>query len=283
MKVKIHPLFVIVVFFMLAFESAIAVMSYIVAILAHEFAHAQIARRKGYVVGTITLMPYGGALDGGEATHNKKDNIAIAIAGPTCNAVIATICVALWWLFPTLYNYTLTLCVANVSLAVVNILPFYPLDGSRIVISLSKNKLKSIRILKICTTIFGVALFVLGVCVMIFFKLNFTIAIFGIFLIYSAVVKSEQDSCENVARSFVFGKNFAQCIKKTVYYVDKDCELLRLVSKLNGEELCEFVVQDGNVAVATIKECDIQNLCLSYSLTDTLSTILHLSTTTKSK
>ena len=96
----------------------------------------------------ITLMPYGAMIYGGEK-FNRKEGIVIALAGPICNGVLALATFALWWLLPESYVYTQDFLNSNLTLMCFNLLPCFPLDGSRIVLSLCKDKIKALKILKI--------------------------------------------------------------------------------------------------------------------------------------
>ena len=77
--------------------NAVAFCAYTVAILAHETAHSRMAALRGYRMGSITLMPYGGVINGGER-DSRSDNILNALAGPGFKAMGALLVVALWGL-----------------------------------------------------------------------------------------------------------------------------------------------------------------------------------------
>lgn len=102
------------------------------AALEHELAHALTARRLGYALDRIVLMPYGAVLSGDFSGIPPKEEALIAAAGPLCSGLTALGFAALWWLFPETYPYTDAAAHVSFSLFVVNLLPAYPLDGGRI-------------------------------------------------------------------------------------------------------------------------------------------------------
>ncbi len=108
----------------------------VLAALEHECAHLIAARRYGYVLDRLVLMPYGAVLSGDLAGMTKREEIVVSVAGPLCNGGTALFFVALWWLFPETYPYTETAASISFSLFLVNLLPAFPLDGGRILLVL---------------------------------------------------------------------------------------------------------------------------------------------------
>jgi len=116
----------------------LTVLLFFAAILAHELAHAWVARRQGIEVRGIDLWILGGLthLDH-EATTARGDGL-IAVAGPVasgaCAAVFGAAAVAareadlhgLWG------SALAWLALVNLILAAFNLLPATPLDGGRI-------------------------------------------------------------------------------------------------------------------------------------------------------
>lgn len=100
--------------------------------LQHECAHAFAAAKLGYKLNRIVLMPFGAVIDGDLKGLSFKDEIYVALCGPLCNLITAAFFIALWWLEPTMYAFTDTACYSSLAIALINLLPAYPLDGGRI-------------------------------------------------------------------------------------------------------------------------------------------------------
>ena len=238
---------------------------YLVSIVAHEVAHNRMAKLRGYGMGVITIMPYGGSLESGD-DYNDGDNILIALSAPLFNLAVAAFIVALWWLMPDIYNYTLDLCIANLSLGLVNLLPLYPLDGSRVVISLVKKKTRAVKILKWITVVTGGIMLVGGV-VLTFFILNFTLPIFGLCLIWSGIFTSKGQSYYHLANSRPFVKDYTQGLTEEVVYISGDSQLFKFLRYLGKDKICRFIVIDDNGdRICAVEERTLEKLCMTHEL-----------------
>lgn len=105
------------------------------SVLAHELAHSLVARRRGIPVRGITLFIFGGvsAIDGEPATAPAE--AWIAGVGPLTSLLIGAASIGVAALLGPASiagRIALYLGVANVGLAIFNILPAYPLDGGRV-------------------------------------------------------------------------------------------------------------------------------------------------------
>jgi Zn-dependent protease/predicted transcriptional regulator len=132
------------------FLAVIASVLLFASVLAHELAHAIMARWRGVSVLGITLFIFGGVAQIGDEPDSPATEFLIAIVGPLISFVLAVIAAGIWiWtqafagmgiFFATplqpLAQYlavvTFYLAQANLLLAVFNLLPGFPLDGGRV-------------------------------------------------------------------------------------------------------------------------------------------------------
>ncbi len=142
--------------------SLLLFLSAILAALEHECAHAFVARRYGFELNKIVLMPYGAVVKGDLAGISRRAELCVLLAGPLVNAATGLFFVALWWLYPETYAYTDTAAWVSFSLFFVNFLPAWPLDGGRALRLLLRplGTQKSLHICRIFTLL--ISLGVLG-------------------------------------------------------------------------------------------------------------------------
>ncbi len=127
-----HPLYLCVGVLSALTGQLLLFLSATLAALEHECAHALAARRAGFVLDKIVLMPYGAVVSGEIGGISPKEEILVCLAGPLANALTALAFAALWWLYPETYPYTDLAAYVSLSLFLVNLLPARPLDGGRI-------------------------------------------------------------------------------------------------------------------------------------------------------
>lgn len=201
---RLHPLFLLVgVWYAFTGELFLFLLSALVAI-QHECAHAFAAAKLGYKLNAIILMPFGAVIDGDLRGISFKDEIFVALCGPLCNLFTAVFFVALWWLFPTMYAFTDTACYSSLSIALVNLLPAYPLDGGRILkCALGRAFLKRTpeesraekhaeRICRALTLSFSALFLLVFVLQCMEKRPNITVLVFGIFLLVGAFGNREK-------------------------------------------------------------------------------------------
>jgi Zn-dependent protease len=116
-------------------------------VVAHELGHALMARRFGIGTRDITLLPIGGVARLERMPREPMQELAIALAGPAVNLVLAFVCYVLLQFAGddggTLAELTnvemrvdlrsglVQLLTVNLWLLMFNLLPAFPLDGGR--------------------------------------------------------------------------------------------------------------------------------------------------------
>ena len=117
-------------------------------VVAHEFAHAFVARRRGVAVHEILLLPIGGVSKLEAMPERWNDELAIAIAGPAMSlglglgAAGAALLLGEALVPVDLLEgaFLVRLAWVNVILAAFNLLPAFPLDGGRVLRALFERR-----------------------------------------------------------------------------------------------------------------------------------------------
>ena len=115
---------------------------FLVSILAHELAHAAVARHHGVAVDGITLWLLGGVAQLHEHARDPDGELRIALAGPAASLIVGVISgVVAGVMYATggpglLVGALAWLATVSVVLAVFNLLPGAPLDGGRVLTAL---------------------------------------------------------------------------------------------------------------------------------------------------
>ncbi|MBB6622679.1 peptidase M50 [Clostridium gasigenes] len=244
-------------------------------VILHELSHMIVASLIGCKFNNIQLHIFGAKaelLDLEEFTDKKK--LLIYIAGPAFNGIMAIILFIIGLNIKSfIINESINL---NIGLVFFNLLPAYPLDGSRIYeILLSKRMLykKAQKIMSIVSYCMATFCFATAVVGLIFLhKFNISSVIAGIIIIYITkcesrdtmyiimgnIVKKRKSLIKN---NYIDNKTLSVYYKNglvnvlglvdrnkfnTFYVLDEEMKLLYI---LNEDELIEALKIHGNITL----------------------------------
>lgn len=121
------------------------------SVLIHEVTHSYIAKKEGIEVREITLFIFGGVSQLVKEPENPQKELKVAIGGPISSLILALI----FWIFSkvTLQTSNLRLFTGllgyiafiNLSLAIFNLIPGFPLDGGRVLRAIYWKKTGSLK------------------------------------------------------------------------------------------------------------------------------------------
>ncbi|MFC7006748.1 site-2 protease family protein [Halalkalicoccus salilacus] len=131
-----------------AFLGIVAAVGLFASVLVHELGHAWVARRYDIPIARITLWIFGGIASLERIPREWDREFRIAIVGPLVSLGLGLACYGLVVLLPgevpALVFLVGWLAIMNVSLALFNLLPAFPMDGGRILRALlSRSRSRS--------------------------------------------------------------------------------------------------------------------------------------------
>ena len=118
--------------------AGLAAITFLVSLLAHELAHALVARRSGIEVTSVTLWLFGGVASLAREPATPAADLRVAAAGPATSLALAAVFGASSLAVEAtaaphiLASVTGWLAGVNLMLGLFNLLPGAPLDGGRV-------------------------------------------------------------------------------------------------------------------------------------------------------
>lgn len=132
-------------------------------VLLHEFGHVLMARRYGIRTRDVTLLPIGGVARLESTGETPMQELAIALAGPAVNVLIAVVAGAfvLMARVPTTPidpatgagSFATWLIASNLFLVGFNLIPAFPMDGGRVLRALLAWRGDRVRATRIAAAI----------------------------------------------------------------------------------------------------------------------------------
>ncbi|MBP1743087.1 MAG: putative zinc metalloprotease [Firmicutes bacterium] len=250
-------------------SSAIALL-FFVSVLLHELSHSLVSIKLGMPVKRITLFIFGGVAQIEQEPDEPVKELKMAIAGP---AMSIFLCVLFFLLSVALRSFGAPqaavvslqyLSTINLTLAIFNLFPAFPLDGGRVLRAIiwrfSGSLQKSTRIASAMGSIFGYFLIAFG----IFMLLN-NIIINGIWLVFIGwfINQMSRESYQSMLLSDIFDKiKVGEFMTGKVVTIDRSVSVQELVDNyfLKYKFAVFPVSQEGRiigiVSAASVKQLD---------------------------
>ena len=207
-----------------ALFGVVATLLLFVCVTLHELGHAFQALKYGIAVEDITLLPIGGVARL-RVPDNARQELAIAVAGPAVNVVIAAVLIVIGALTgtnvvedPTAVSTAMGranwaallpyLTVANIGLVLFNAIPAFPLDGGRVLRALLALRLDYARATAIAVAIGQGLALLLGLVG--FLGGNYFLIVIAIFIWFGASQEGEQVALRRMLGGATVGQAMSQ-------------------------------------------------------------------------
>ena len=239
------------------------------SIFLHEWSHSIVAENFGVKMNELKLYPFGAILYGDLKQLKPREEIIVALAGPAFNIVVATCFVALWWLVPEMYIYTDIAAITNISLAVFNLLPAYPLDGGRVLyglLSFKTDHRKAFKVVYILGIIISI-LFMLLYIGSIFISVNYSFMIASIMIMWGAFEGKNEIKFKNAITSKFSHHQLKRGIFERRIVVSEDITLFELIKLINPNYYYIIDVCDKNMKIIkTITHTQVEKFAMEKPL-----------------
>lgn len=170
-------------FFLLAFllvctgNGGVFLLGSVLSSFGHELVHGLAAKTMGLRPARITAGLFGGVLHMDEGDIPPLKEIFLHLSGPLFNLLLVVLFYGLWSLFGQ--SFWAELLLGNLILGCFNLMPFYPLDGGKIVnlyLSWFFGYSAADKLSQIFSLFFSLSIFLLGIYLVQYNVMNLLIS-----------------------------------------------------------------------------------------------------------
>lgn len=218
---------------------------YIIFILLHELSHLLVAKHLGYLPKRLKLTVFGAALEGFD-DFLVLDEIKIVFAGPLFNLVIVVLCYLCFWFQPESYEYLYDVLIVNQTILLFNVLPIFPLDFGRVLLSLcsiKNGRREAVKIIRKVSFFFMIVLFICSIFIFLF-SLNLSL---GLACVNLCILLFESTSGTSFKREIVLRKKLKRLnrgVAQRIIYVNANLDEKFLLKFIDGDYYYVFVFVD---------------------------------------
>lgn len=196
----------IILFFILLSLNKSIILAFI-SIFLHEISHIVVAKRNGCKFNNFKIHIYGTNAEFINIDElSKKEKIQIYLAGPCMNLAIAFI----FFLVGLIINNSIIDKIININLSLLffNILPAYPLDGSRILETILSEKILYKKVNDIISKIsYIIAIFLITITLIAFiYSKSLNVSLIVAAIIICLITKGEKKSAMYILMRNIFVK-----------------------------------------------------------------------------
>lgn len=269
-KSCVHPIFILLLIWFIISGRFLSFLVFILALTFHEFGHYIVARKLGYKLSKFRLLPFGAELNYSDNFFDSRDEILIALAGPIFNLILSVFLVSVWWVFPSMYCITNELVFESLILALINLLPAYPLDGGRVILGAIGNRFdrkKSLKILKLFN-IFFVILFIVLFIISCLTNYNPTLILMSVSLLSGLLGIDNESKYELIGLTKKGNKNFEEV---TIKSVNPGTRLVDIIKQISPRKRTVFLLKSNNKIITEEK---IIKMSMIYPLNKKIDEII---------
>ncbi len=255
-----------------------------VCVTLHELGHSLVAKVFGIPVRQIVLLPLGGIAEITKNPEKPLHELLIAVAGPLVNGVIAILLLAALGFSaapqmltghgmlpgemsntPSLTTLLSWLLMANVSLALFNLIPAFPLDGGRVFRALMAMFIGYRRATRLASVTGQFIAIILGVYAVL--NSQFLLALVAVFIFFGAGQETAAVEAKTVLNTLRVGDAY----NKHALALMVGDRVSRAVDYILTSYQPDFAVLQGSKLIGIVTRDDVLRALATHS-DDTLVT-----------
>ncbi len=240
------------------------------SIVLHELSHIYMAAAKGGRPVCIKLLPVGICAEIDTGSCGRRDLIAVYSAGPAANLLLAGASYLIYFALPLKHDQLFYLSLSNFYLAAFNLIPAVPLDGGRILQEIFHHNLgfiRTARYLRYLALFLSLLLFTLGTYQILTGKMNFTLLLVGLYIMFICRKERMEASLMNI-KQLLYRRT--RLLKKGCYparelVVLKDVRLSAIIKAMDYDSFhMVYVLETDLKLIRLVSENDIIEGIMKY-------------------
>ena len=249
-----------------------------VCVTLHELGHSLVAKVFGIPVRQIVLLPLGGIAEITKNPEKPLHELLIAVAGPLVNGVIAILLLAALGFSaapqmltghgmlpgemsntPSLTTLLSWLLMANVSLALFNLIPAFPLDGGRVFRALMAMFIGYPRATRLASVTGQFIAIILGVYAVL--NSQFLLALVAVFIFFGAGQETAAAEAKTVLNTLRVGDAY----NKHALALMVGDRVSRAVDYILTSYQPDFAVLQGSKLIGIVTRDDVLRALATHS------------------
>jgi Zn-dependent protease/CBS domain-containing protein len=248
-----------------------AAVGLFVGVLLHELGHSWVARRYDITITSITLWIFGGMAHMEDLPEDWNVEFYVALAGPAMSVLVGVICYALLFVVPpepVLVFVVGWLAVVNVTLAVFNMLPAFPMDGGRVLRALlARERPYADATLTAAAVGKGMAILLAVVAVLAWAPIMLLVAMF-------VYVAAGAESRATVLRDLLRGMTARDLLSSDVRTVAPGTTVAEFLDRVATERTVAYPVLDGETVTGLVTLDGVRSIAPDRRETTTVADVM---------
>ena len=251
MKIRFSVSFLVFAGFVLLAANRWVFAVYVVSVILHEYAHQVTGGLFHCKFSEVRLYAFGAVTYGDIEILSPGEEILTGLAGPLLNLLLALLLTAMWWIVPSTYVYTDSAAMANLALALFNLLPAYPLDGGKVLCAALKplfgyrRALKTVRILG---WILASALFAACAC-SAFGQFQISLGVTAAMLVWASLSDPPEQTARRLRNLTLGERELCSGLSVRSLALSEELTLLDVLRRLNPDYFYRLYFYRGKTCV----------------------------------